>query len=142
MITGDRKSCNANKISISTRPPMCHSREGGNPYSTSLRGELASLKDSYSAHAQWIPAFAGMTRWPTGWPRARARATRRIDRLALSTGMPVKAVSMRLPRHALPRGKLAAVPGNAKNVRWIKRGINMARGHPAWPYVTQKATRG
>ena len=72
MIAGDRKSCNANKISISTRPPMCgprpapHSREGGNPYSTSLRGELASLKDSYSAHAQWIPAFAGMTAWPTG----------------------------------------------------------------------------
>ena len=79
MIAGDRKSCNANKISISTRPPMCgprpaphsrprlkHSRAGysGNPYGNSLRGELASLEDSYPAHAQWIPAFAGMTGWP------------------------------------------------------------------------------
>ena len=52
---------------------VCHSRECGNPYGNSLRGELASLEDSYPAHAQWIPAFAGMTGWPTGWPRARAR---------------------------------------------------------------------
>ena len=124
MIAGDRKSCNANKISISVRPPLCHSREGGNPYSTSLRGELASLGDSYPAHAQWIPAFAGMTN--------------RISPLTLSAGMPVEAVargqrrasaypvSMRLPRHALPRSngprptRLGAVPSNGKdNVGWV-----------------------
>ena len=67
MITGDR--CAAQGIDpqsskgCHSRPRLKHSRAGysGNPYSTSLRGELASLKDSYSAHAQWIPAFAGMT---------------------------------------------------------------------------------
>ena len=98
MIAGDRKSCDENKISISTRLPMCHSREGGNPCSTSLRGELASLKDSYSAHAQWIPSppswglkAAGMTGWPTGWPRARA--TRLERQFTPSKGMPAKAVA-------------------------------------------------
>ena len=63
MIAGDR--CAAQGIDPQSSKG-CHSREGGNPYSTSLRGELASLKDSYSAHTQWIPAFAGMTGWPTG----------------------------------------------------------------------------
>ena len=119
MIAGDRKSCNANKISISVRPPLCHSREGGNPYSTSLRGELASLGDSYPAHAQWIPAFAGMTN--------------RISPLTLSAGMPVEAVargqrrasaypvSMRLSRHAWPRSRLGAAPSNGKqNVGWVE----------------------
>ena len=98
MIAGDRKSCNANKISISVRTPMCHSREGGNPYSTSLRGELASLEDSYPAHAQWIPAVAGMTGWPTGWPRARAKSG--ISPFTLSAGMPGEASWARLPATA------------------------------------------
>ena len=100
MNAGDRKSCNANKISISTRPPMCHSRPrlkhsragySGNPYSTSLRGERASLEDSYPAHAQWIPAFAGMTGWPSGWPRARA--TSGISPFTLSAGTPITAMA-------------------------------------------------
>ena len=89
MNAGDRKSCNANKISISVRPPLCHSREGGNPYSTSLRGELASLEDSYPAHAQWIPAFAGMTGWP--------RATSWESPLTLSASMPVKIMTRGQP---------------------------------------------
>ena len=102
--------------------------------------------------AQWIPVpdqvedtlFAGMTGWgagpgwPTGWPRARAigppRASRGMGWLIFYKGMPVEAVSMRLPRHALPRrgnprlatglgpGKLAAVPGNA-----IKCSVDQAR---------------
>ena len=48
-----------------SRPRLKHSRAGytGNPYGNSLRGELVSLEDSYPAHAQWIPAFAGMTGW-------------------------------------------------------------------------------
>ena len=109
MIAGDRKSCNANKVSLSVRPPMCgprpaphsrprlkHSRAGysGNPYSTSLRGELASLEDSYPAHAQWIPSppsrglkAAGMTGWP------RARATRLERQFTPSKGMPAKAMA-------------------------------------------------
>ena len=48
MIAGDR--CATQGI-VRQSSSDCHSREGGNPYSTSLRGELASLKDSYSAHA-------------------------------------------------------------------------------------------
>ena len=55
-----------------SRPRLKHSRAGysGNPYGTSLRGVRVSLEASFPAHAQWIPAFAGMTGWPTGWPRA------------------------------------------------------------------------
>ena len=96
MTAVDRKSCNANKISISVRTPMCHSRPrlkhsragySGKPYSNSLRGELASLKDTYPAHAQWIPAFAGMTGWP------RVRATRLERQFTPSKGMPVKAMA-------------------------------------------------
>ena len=128
MIASDRTQRNVKKSSTPVRKPRCHSRVGGNPWGTSLSGALVSFEDGCPARAKWIPAFAGMTRG--------------MGRASLSTGMPVKAVFMRLPGHAPPRRRLAAVPGNAKNVRWIKRGINMARGHPAWPYVTQKATRG
>ena len=124
---------------------VCHSRESGNPYGTSLRGELASLKDSYPAHAQWIPAIAGMTGWGAGpgWPTAIGppRATSGIGRLTLSTGMPVEAVSMRLPRHALPRGKLAAVPGNAKKCRVDQATrIRQTPCHPEPFAVTVKVT--
>ena len=113
----------------------CRSREGGNPYGACSIEERLGFGAGYPDYAQWIPAFAGMTGWgagpgwPTGWPRARAigppRATRGMGWLIFYEGMPVEAVSMRLPRHALPRrgsprlatglapGKLAAVPGNA-----------------------------
>ncbi len=107
MIIGDR--CAAQGIDpqsskdCHSRPRLKHSRAGysGNPCGSSLRGELASLEASFPAHAQWIPAFAGMTGWPTGWPRARA--TNRIGRFTLSTDMLVEAVFMRLSRHALLR---------------------------------------
>ena len=150
MIAGDRCVSEhiAKQNSTPVRKPRCHSRPrlkhsragySGNPYGTSLHGELASLEAGYPAYAQWIPAFAGMTGWGAGpgWPTAIGppRATSGIDRLTLSTGMPVKAIFMRLPGHAPPRRRLAAVPGNAKNVRWIKRGITTtaARG---WPRAT------
>ena len=89
------------------RRPPGHSRVGGNPYGTSLHGALVSFEDGYPANAQWIPAFAGMRGWP--------RATRGMGRASLSTGMPVKAVSMRLSRHALPGARLDAAPGKATN---------------------------
>ena len=133
MIAGDRKSCNANKISISTRPPMCHSRPrlkhsragySGNPYSASLLGELVSLEARYTADRKWIPAFAGMTGWGAGpgWPTAIGppRATSGIGRPTLFTNTPVEAIPVRLLAWE-------------KNVVWIKRGINMARG---WPRAT------
>ena len=117
----------------------CRSREGGNPYGACSIEERLGFGAGYPDYAQWIPAFAGMTGWGAGpgWPTAIGppRATSGIDRLTLSTGMPVKAIFMRLPGHAPPRRRLAAVPGNAKNVRWIKRGITTtaARG---WPRAT------
>ena len=152
MIAGDRKSCNANKISISVRPPMCHSREGGNPYSTSLRGEFANLEDGYPAHAEWIPAFAGMTGWPTGWPRARA--TSGMGWLTHPSGMPVKAaargqrlasrypVSLRLPRYAWPRSRLGAAPSIGKqNVGWVEARNPTFERCASAPYMFSAASR-
>ncbi len=65
-----------------SRPRLKHSRAGysGNPYGTSLRDERASLEAGYSACAQWIPAFAGMT---IG-----------ISRLTLFTGMPCARIQL------------------------------------------------
>ena len=59
MIAGDR--CVTQGIGQQSFE-VCHSRESGNPYGNSLRGELASLKDSYSAHTQWIPRLRGNDR--------------------------------------------------------------------------------
>ena len=146
-----------------SRPRLKHSRAGysGNPVSLvkvtgspPSRGRRLKGRWNTTSHyqAQWIPVpdqvedtlFARMTGWgagpgwPTGWPRARAigppRATRGMGWLIFYKGMPVEAVSMRLPRHALPRrgsprlatglgpGKLAAVRGNA-----IKCSVDQAR---------------
>ena len=54
MIAGDRKSCNANKISISVRTPTPSAIK-----SSSARRRGPS--DFYERH--WIPAVAGMTGW-------------------------------------------------------------------------------
>ena len=109
MIAGDRTQRNVKKSSTPVRKPRCHSRVGGNPWGTSLSGALVSFEDGCPARAKWIPAFAGMRGWP--------RATRGMGRVSLSTGMPVKAVSMRLSGHALPDARLDAVPGNAIKCR-------------------------
>ena len=92
----------------------CHSRVGGNPYDTSLRDERASLKAEYSACAQWIPAYAGMTT--------------RIGQIILPMGMPVEAMargqplSMRLSRHALPgRGGLGPAKRDAASGKATKK---------------------
>ena len=64
------------------RPPG-RSRESGNPWGTSLSGALVSFEDGCPANAQWIPAFAGMTRG--------------MGRVSLSTGKPAKAVAQCQP---------------------------------------------
>ena len=138
----------------------CHSRAGGNPYGTSLRNERASLEAGYSACAQWIPSHAGMTAWPTGWPRARA--TIRIGQIILSVGVPGETLSMRLSKHALPRrgglpgglpgglglgpAKRNADPGNANKkcrvdqVKRIHRSSTLV--DPAWHKFTSCHPRG
>ena len=50
-------------LSCSPRPVASlglpgHSREGGNPWGTSLSGALVSFEDGCPARAKWIPAFA------------------------------------------------------------------------------------
>ena len=141
MIAGDRESCNANKISISTRPPMCHSREGGNPYSTSLRGELASLEDSYPAHAQWIPAFAGMTGWGAGLgpgkqDMARGNAKKcRVDQATRIHQTPCHpepfAVTVKVTMRSRVNYVEYLLSGNWQdNLRWIRREARSALIHP------------
>ena len=104
----DRKSSTSpHSRGCHSRPRLKHSRAGysGNPFGVrSLRRRL-NLKAGFSAYPQWIPAFAGMT---IG-----------IHQPAPPTGMPVKAIFMRLPGHALPRGKRFLAM--QKNVGWIKR---------------------
>ena len=120
MIAGDqcgaqgiarKSSANPRSNGCHSRPRLKHSRAGysGNPFGVrSLRRRL-NLKAGFSAYTQWIPAFAGMT---IG-----------IHQPAPPTGMPVKAIFMRLPGHALPRrgglglGKRQAVPSNAEKCR-------------------------
>ena len=70
----------------------CHSREGGNPWGMCLRAERLNFEDRFLGDAKWIPAFAGMSGWPTGWPRARA--TRGQGLLRLSTDMPIEAMAL------------------------------------------------
>ena len=119
-----------------SRPRLKHSRArySGNPYGASLRDERASLEAGYSTCAQWIPAYAEMTAWPTGWPRARA--TIRISQIILSIRVPGETLSMGLSRHALPIAKREAAPGNANKkcrvdqVKWIHRSSTPV--DPAW----------
>ena len=97
------------------RTKICHSREGGNPFGFCVREERLNIEANFLVDAKWIPAYAGMTGWPTGWPWARA--TIGMGWPALTLGMPVTAASMRFVGHALPRTKHTAAPGNAKKYR-------------------------
>ena len=83
MIAGDRTQRNVKKSSTPARTPSGHSREGGNPWGTSLSGALVSFEDGCPARAKWIPAFAGMTRG--------------MGRVSLSTGKHAKAVAQCQP---------------------------------------------
>ena len=62
-----------------------------------------------------IPAFAGMTGWPTGWPWPRT--TIGMGWPALTLGMPLTAISMRFVGHALPGTKRGAASGKAQKYR-------------------------
>ena len=75
MIVGDRCVSEhiAKQNSTPVRKPRCHSRPrlkhsragySGNPYGTSLHGELVSLEAGYPAYAQWIPSPPSRERQP------------------------------------------------------------------------------
>ena len=144
-----------------SRPRLQHSRAGysGNPFGFCLREERLNIEANFLVDAKWIPAYAGMTGWPTGWPWARASATSGDGWRDSSINRPARGGSPTFghtpvgkhkqnvgwveernptsPRNRKPVG-VRSSPQPTRNAKWIPAFPGMT----GWPWARARATIG